>query len=159
MRLESNVTFALEFFVLGEDVKSKGMVAEPKNQQRSSRMQQNGKLYRSLTNLIASSRFSTGTTGNKGPKISLKCPISYLFYTIKKEKKKKKKTNSLIKESPGPTSLTTVGAIYLFSLSISPPNTIVPWVLSRRPATRAVAWGVTMRLKAPGAAERLSGSG
>ena len=46
-------------------------------------------------------------------------------------------TYSLINESSVLTSLTIVGAMYFVSASDSPPTTMVPFVLSNKPFTRA----------------------
>jgi hypothetical protein len=56
------------------------------------------------------------------------------------------KTHSVIKESSTETSRTTVGEIYLFSLSTTPPKTILPCDLSNKPAIRDEACGVMIRL-------------
>lgn len=59
-------------------------------------------------------------------------------------------TYSLMSESLNGTSFTAVGAINLVASSCSPPNTILPWVLSKRPLMRLKAWVVTSREQIPG---------
>ena len=59
-------------------------------------------------------------------------------------------TYSLMSESLNVTSFTAVGAMNLVASSFLPPNTMLPWVLSKRPLTRLKAWGVTSREQIPG---------
>lgn len=55
------------------------------------------------------------------------------------------RTHSLMRESSHLTSRMRVGATYRASLSTSPPNTIVPFVLSSKPFSRSMCRSFTIR--------------
>ena len=99
--------------------------------------------YLALTISRASSKFSTGIIGRMGPNISLR-PNFRMANTHRGGS-----THSAISESSGVTPRTTVGAMYLVDESVSPPETIVPSVLSNNPLTRAKCASVGARTKDP----------
>ena len=86
----------------------------------------------------------TGMTTRTGPKISLRSngPGEY-----RRRSQGKSYAYSLMRASPGATSLTMVGATYLLSTSTSPPHMILPSVRSKSPLIRAVCWVDTIRAK------------
>lgn len=121
-------TFILKARVLREDVERERVVSVRMMRSANTRLNETHLL---LMNSMASSTSLTGTIGSSGPNSSLYHGFS------SRSLPKKVSTYSLINESSPLTPLMTVGAMNNLDSSVSPPNAIVPDVLSNSPLMRS----------------------